>query len=69
MNMTVPAIVFLGLGLVFVVFSRQVTSVFRWLDRQFRDSELVGDPPRSVAILLGMSWIACAVVFWFLSRR
>lgn len=75
MDSRVPAIVFLILGIVFVLFSRQVTAVFRWLNEKCRDGEarnryphfaLVGDPPRSAAFVLGISWIVCAVIPWFI---
>jgi hypothetical protein len=78
MNLRIPAIVFFGLGLVFLLFSRQVAGVFRWLNKAVWDEEArrrfphlapVGDPPRSAAVVLGVSWIVCAVVFWFLSQR
>ena len=78
MSLRIPAIVFFGLGLVFLVFSRQVTRVFRWLNKMVWDEDAlrsvphlapVDDPPRSATVILGVSWIVCAVVLWFLSRR
>ncbi len=69
--MRAAAIVFLVLGLAFVLFNRQIAQLFRWLDRIIWDKHgsPVGDAPRSVAFVLGVAWIACALVLWFVSRQ
>ena len=78
MDMRFPAIIFFVAGIVFLLFNRRVTAVFRWLNNmvwneqarsRFPHMAPVGDPPRSVALLLGVLWIACGVVFWFISQR
>jgi len=77
MNMRVSAIAFLVLGVVFVLFSRKVTSVFRWLEKKAWDEESRrrfphlaprGEAPRSATIVLGVSWIVGAVIVWFISQ-
>ena len=75
MNLRVPALVFFILGIVFVLFSRQVTAAFHCLDKNYWDEAArnrfphlapVGDPPRSAALVLDISWIVCAIIFWFI---
>jgi hypothetical protein len=77
MNYRVPAILFLVIGLAFVCFNRRVTTLFRWFDKIVWDREArkrfpniapIGDPPRSIALFLGVSFMGCAIVLWFLSQ-
>jgi hypothetical protein len=76
MHSKIPAIVFLVLGVGFVAFSRQVIAGVHWLDKRIwteeRRRQFPGHGGRSyepwMAVLLGASWIICAIFFWFISR-
>jgi hypothetical protein len=79
MGLRLPAITFLVLGIVFLVFSRRVAAAFAWLDKAVRDDEarkrfphlapLSGSPRPAGVLLMGAGWIACAIILWFISQR
>jgi hypothetical protein len=78
MNTKSPAIVFLVLGLAFIVFNRLILVGIQWLDKKTWNEEkrrrFPGHGGKSseyklwMFVFLGISWIACAVFFWFTSE-
>jgi hypothetical protein len=76
MHSIIPAIFFLALGFGFIVFSRQVIAGVHWLDKKILTEERRRQFPGHggityepwMAVLLGASWIGCAIFFWFISR-
>ncbi|MGA2801365.1 MAG: hypothetical protein ABSE97_03195 [Verrucomicrobiota bacterium] len=78
MNAKTPAIVFLVLGIIFIVFSKLILVGFKWLEKKIWNEErrkqfpAYGSKSRDykpwMVVVLGVSWIACAIFFWFTSR-
>jgi len=76
MHSKIPAIIFLVLGIGFIAFSRQVIVGVHWPDRKIWTEEKRRQFPGHggsgyqpwMAVILGVSWIVCAVFFWFISR-
>lgn len=75
MHSKAPAIIFLpGVGL--ILFSRQITAGVGWLDGKIwtekRRRRFPGHGGNSykpwMAVMLGASWIVCAIFFWFTAR-
>jgi hypothetical protein len=71
MHSKIPAIIFLVLGIIFISFSKQVIVGVRWLDKSIwtedRRRRFPGHGGGSfepwMSLLLGASWIACAIFF------
>jgi hypothetical protein len=76
MHSKILAIVFLLLGLVFTIFSKQIIAGIHWLDKAIWNEQRRKQFPRHgnnnyapwMAVLLGASWIICAIFFWFISK-
>jgi hypothetical protein len=76
MHSKIPAIIFLVLGIIFIVFNKQIIVGIRWLDKTIWNEERRRRFPGHggnnyapwMAMLLGTSWIACAIFFWFTSK-
>ena len=76
MHSNFPAIVFLLLGVTFIAFNKLVIAGIHWLDRAIWNEERRRRFPGHggnqyapwMAVLLGASWIACAIFFWFTSK-
>jgi uncharacterized membrane protein YbaN (DUF454 family) len=76
MKANIPAIVFLALGTICIVFSKLVLGWIRWLDKttwnKERRKQFPGHGGKSkeykpwMVIVLGFSWIVCAIVFWLI---
>ena len=79
MDLRFPAIAFLVLGIVFLVFTRRLAVLFIWLDKKVWDEEArrrfphlapVGPTaPRSAVLAMGACWIVVAIILWFMSQR
>ena len=77
-NTKTPAIVFLILGIIFIMLSKRILRGIQWLDRTIwnekRRKQFPGHGGRSseykpwMVVVLGVSWIACAIFFWFTSK-
>jgi hypothetical protein len=79
MNTKTPAIIFLVLGIIFIVFSKLISVGILWLDKKIWNEERRKKFPGHgglksseckpwMVMLLGVSWIACAIFFWFTSK-
>jgi len=78
MNTKTSAIIFLVLGIIFIVFSRLILVGIQWLDQTIwnkeRRKQFPGHGGKSskykpwMVMVLGVSWIACAIFFWFMSK-
>jgi len=77
MHSKIPAIVFLALGLSFIVFSKLAAAGICWLDKTIWNEErrkrfpghggIVKPTPGGIRVI-GASWIACGIFFWFTSK-
>jgi hypothetical protein len=75
MRSNIPAIIFLVLGIIFIVFSKLILLRIQWLDKTIWDEERRKQFPEYggksseykpwMVMVLGVSWIACAIFFWF----
>jgi hypothetical protein len=78
MDTKIPAIVFLVLGVIFIVFSKLILVGIQWVDKKIwneeRRKQFPGHGGKSagykpwMVMVLGVSWIACAIFFWFTSK-
>jgi len=76
MDSKIPAIVFLVLGMIFIIFSRPILVGVQWLDKKIWNEERRKQFPGHggneykpwMVMLLGISWIACAIFFWLTSK-
>ncbi|HEY5042270.1 MAG TPA: hypothetical protein VIK53_09725 [Verrucomicrobiae bacterium] len=76
MDSKIPAIVFLVLGMIFIIFSRPILVGIQWLDKKIwnevRRKQFPGYGGNEykpwMVMLLGISWIACAIFFWLTSK-
>jgi hypothetical protein len=76
MNTKIPAIIFLVLGILCVSFSKHITAGITRLDGKIwnekRRNRFPGHGGTNykpwMTALLGASWIACAIFFWFTSK-
>lgn len=78
MDTKIPAIIFLVLGIIFIVFSKLILVGIQWLDKKIwnetRRKQFPGHGGKSsgykpwMVAVLGVSWIACAIFFWFTSK-
>jgi hypothetical protein len=78
MNSKIPAIVFLVLGITSIFFGKLILVVIQRLDKTIwneeRRKQFPGHGGKSseckpwMVIVPGISWIACAVFFWFTSK-
>ena len=76
MNTKTPAIVFLVLGIIFIVFSKPILVGFKWVEKKIWNEEKRKQFPAYESrdykpwmfMVLGVSWIACAIFFWFTSK-
>ena len=78
MNTKTPAIAFLVLGIIFVVFSEHILVAMRWLDKKIwtekRRTQFPGHGGTStnykpwMVIVLGISWIVSAILIWLISK-
>jgi hypothetical protein len=78
MNTELPAVLFLILGIIFIVFNGPILKWIRWLDRRTWSNkkrklfpgfggESGGYKPWMV-VSLGLAWVGCAIVFWITSK-
>ncbi len=78
MDSKTPAIVFLILGILTIVFRGKAVLLVQWLDKKTwteeRRKQFPGHGGQSKDckpwhfIILGASWIGCAIIFWFTSK-
>jgi hypothetical protein len=76
MHSKIPAIVFLVLGIIFIVFNKQIIVGIHWLDKTIwnekRRKQFPGHGNNHyepwMVVLLGASGIVCAIFFWFTSK-
>ena len=73
MDSRVPPLVFFALGVLFLIFSRQVAAGFGWLQKKTWDDDArnrfphlapLANPPRSLPVYLGIIWIVTAILLW-----
>jgi hypothetical protein len=76
MNSKIPSLIFLVLGILIIVFNKQVLVGVHWLDKTIWNEERRKRFPGHggnnyspwMIILLGASGIACGIFFWFTSK-
>lgn len=74
MNTKLPAIIFFALGIIFIVFNKLILAGFQWMNNKIWNEKrrkqfpgFGGKEYRPLAVIvLGLSWIACAIFFWFI---
>jgi hypothetical protein len=78
MNPKNPTIEFLVLGILFIVFSKQILVGIQWLDKatwnEKKRKQFPGHGGKSsdykpwMVMVLGVSWIVCAAFVWLTSK-
>ena len=78
MNAKTETIITLVLGIIFIVFSKQVLVGVQWLDKttwtEERRKRFPGHGGKSsdykpwMVMILGASWIGCAIFIWLTSK-
>jgi hypothetical protein len=78
MNTKTPAIVFLVVGITFILFRKAILAGIQRLDKttwnKERRKQFPGHGGQSsdykpwMVMVLGVSWIVCAIFFWFTSK-